>query len=314
MIIKRPEIKDVRIIAQKYFSEDIKVEPVLKGCSTFVYRITTDHRTYYIRFLPEEGSFASEVLVHEKLSDLGMKVPKVLYFEEKNEITNLSLMILDEIPGDCIEDKSPEDNLKEILIEAGRELALLHTIPVNGFGWIDKKSHLMLKGEKLEFEDYFCEYLKYDLDQLRLYDFTEDEQNLIEKHMQAAASFVKVEDAVLVHGDFDISHIFHDSGNYSGIIDFGEVRGNTRLYDLAIFIGLYQDEKSYSYLLEGYSQISNLSEDDLYSIELIALSIIVRFLGKKVNHKYRNHWYKLAKRQLDRLETKRSVKTKMKLY
>ena len=245
------------------------------------------------------------MLVLNKLSNLGMKVPKVLYFEEKNEITNLSLMILDEIPGDCIEDKSPDDNLREILIEAGRDLALLHSIPVNGFGWIDKKSHLKLKGEKLDFEDYFNEYLDYDLDTLRLYDFTQDEKNLIEKHMRVATSFVQVDDAVLVHGDFDISHIFHDSGKYSGIIDFGEVRGNNRLYDLATFIGLYQDERSYSYLLEGYSQISNLSEDDLYSVELIALFIIVRFLGKKVNHKYRNHWYKLAKRQLNRLETKK---------
>jgi len=305
IIIKRPEIKDVRIITQKYFNEDLTIEPVLKGCSTFVYRITTDNKTYYIRFLPEEDSFASEVLVHNELSNLGVKVPKVLYFEEKNELTNLSLMILDEIPGDCIEDKSPNDSLEEILIEAGRELALLHSIPVNGFGWIDKKSHSKLKGEKSDFEDYFCEYLKYDLDKLRLYDFTENEKNLIKKHMHVATSFVKVEDAVLVHGDFDISHIFHESGKYSGIIDFGEVRGNNRLYDLATFIGLYQDEKSYSYLLEGYSQIYKLSEDDLYSIELIALSIIVRFLGKKINHKYRNHWYKLAKRQLNRLDAKK---------
>lgn len=276
------------------------------GCSTFVYRILSDNGTYYIRLLPEDDSFASEVLIHEKLIKVGMKVPKVLYFEEKNEITNLSLMILDEIPGDCIEDKSPNENLRKILIEAGRELALLHSIPVNGFGWIDKKNCSELKGEKLDFESYFGEYIDYDLDKLRLYDFTKEEVNLIEKYMQEANDVLKVENAVLVHGDFDISHIFHESGRYSGVIDFGEVRGNNRLYDLATFIGFYQDEVSYSYLLEGYSQIYSLSNDDLYSIELMALFIILRFLGKKVKHRYRNHWYKLAKRQLSRLDANKS--------
>lgn len=258
-----------------------------------------------MRFLPEEDSFASEVLIHNKLLDVGVKVAKVIEFEEKNKITSLSLMILDEIAGDSIENNSPKDHLRDVLIGAGRDLALLHRIPVDGFGWIDKKSHLRLKGEKSSFEDFFCEYIDDDVEKLNLYDFTQDEINHIEKYMESATKVLKVEEAVLVHGDFDISHIFHQEGKYSGIIDFGEVRGCNRLYDLASFIGLYQDEKSYAYLLEGYSQISDLSEDDLYSVELMALSIIVRFLGKKVDHKYRQHWYRLAKKQLYRLSVKK---------
>ena len=41
--------------------------------------------------------------------------------------------------------------------------------------------------------------------------------------------------AWLAHGDFDCSHIYVADGRYSGIIDFGEIRGANPWYDLAQF-------------------------------------------------------------------------------
>ncbi len=101
---------------------------------------------------------------------------------------------------------------------------------------------------------------------------------------------LSVQNAVLVHGDFDISHIFHSIGRYSGIIDFGEIRGNNRLFNLATFVGFYQDRILYSYLLEGYCEIAYLTEEDLFATELMALFIILRFLDKKVNTNSHEYW------------------------
>ena len=100
----------------------------------------------------------------------------------------------------------------------------------------------------------------------------------------------------------DVSHIFHYKGTYTGLIDFGEIRGCNAFYDLATFIGFYQDEKSYQYLLAGYKSKVHLSNKDLYGIELMALSILLRFLGKKYTHRSKNHWFKLMKKQIARLE------------
>lgn len=245
-----PDHEVVRLVAEKYLNNIMTVERVPKGSSTYVYRVTTNSGTYYLRFLPEEGSFATEVLVHNTLYTAGVRVPRVIEFEKRDERTGLSIMLLEEIKGNCLEDDMPQTNLQGILNEAGQQLAIIHSIPVEGFGWIDRSSYNKLKGEK---------------------------------------------------HSFDISHIFHSAGRYSGIIDFGEIRGNSRLFDLATFVGFYQERTAYSYLLEGYSKIIYMTKEDLYAAELMSLFIILRFLGKKVNSNSRGHWYRLAKKQLEQI-------------
>lgn len=296
-----PDLEDVNIIAKKYVKDILRIERVPKGSSTYVYRVVTSSGTYYIRFLPENASFATEVLVHNILFAAGVRVPRVIGFEHKNEQIGLSVMLLNELPGICIEDDKPQSNLQDILREAGRQLALIHSISVDGFGWVDKNSYNTLKGEKTSFDEYFCEFINIDLQALYQYPFSHEEKLRIIDLMQMARQILNVKNAVLVHGDYDISHIFHYSGRYSGVIDFGEIRGNNRLYDLATFVGFYQDRILFSYLLEGYSELAPLTEDDLYATDLMALFIILRFLGKKVNAESHDHWYRLAKKQLDQI-------------
>ena len=275
-----PESQVIKTVAEKYLDDIISVERVPKGTSTYVYRVTTNAGTYYMRFLPEDASFAAEVLAHNTLCATGVSVPPIIGFEHKNEHTGLSVMLVGEIPGICIEDDPPQTNLQDIVREAGRQLAGIHSIPVDGFGWIDKGSYNTLKGEKHGFDEYFSEYLNSDLQTLCQYPFSDEERIRITDLMLTAQQILNVQNAVLVHGDFDISHIFHSAGRYSGIIDFGEIRGNNRLFDLATFVGFYQDRILYSYLLEGYCEIAHLTDEDLYATELMALFIILRFLGK----------------------------------
>ena len=40
----------------------------------------------------------------------------------------------------------------------------------------------------------------------------------------------------LAHGDFDATHIYQRDGLYTGVIDFGEMRGAEPHYDLAYFL------------------------------------------------------------------------------
>lgn len=294
-----PVLKDVNTIAHKYLNNINSIERVLKGSSTYVYRVISNNKIYYMRFLPENGSFASEVLTHNILYSAGIKVPQVIGFEHKNDLTGLSLMLLNELPGICIEDEQPCSNIKVILRDAGRQLALIHSVPVDGFGWIDKNSYNKLKGEKNSFNEYFLEFLNSDLYSLNQYPFSKKDQIRITNLMEKARHILNVINAVLVHGDFDISHIFYSVDKYTGIIDFGEIRGNNRLYDLATFVGFYQDRLLYSYLLEGYNEISTLTEEDIYATELMALFIILRLVGKKVNTNSGNYWCQLLKKQLD---------------
>lgn len=97
MEYNEPKAADVETIAEKYLEQVIKVERVPKGSSTYVYRAVTD--TNYIRFLPEDASFATEVFVHRTLIEAGVSVPRIIGWEHKNELTGLSVMIEKEVPG-----------------------------------------------------------------------------------------------------------------------------------------------------------------------------------------------------------------------
>ena len=269
-----------------------------------MFRVTTGSGTFYIRFLPEDASFAAEVLAHNILLGMGVIVPRVIGFEHRNETTGLSVMITEEITGVCVEDEWPGDDLRGILREAGRQIARVHEVSVDGFGWIDRTSYDKLKAEKCTFQDYFTEFLSDNLQTLERYEFTDEERVHFADLMETTRRMLDVQNAVLVHGDFDVSHIFHSNGRYSGLIDLGEIRGNNRLFDLATFASTDRspDRIAYSYVLEGYREMTRLTDNDLYATELMALFQILRFLGKKVDQPgTRDHFFRLAKKQLDRI-------------
>lgn len=303
---RAPEESDVLNSVQKYLPDVETVKRVPKGGSTYVYRVKTPLETYYARFLPEDCSFAAEVAAHKIMTDAGIRVPRIIAFEHKEEKSGLSMMLAFEIPGVCMEESYPE-NPAEILREAGKQLARIHSIPVDGFGWIDRNSHDILKGEKNSFLEYFDNYLEDDLICLNYYECPADEQAKIRGYMEQARLILDVQKAVLVHGDFDTSHIFHSSGKFTGFIDFGEIRGNNRLYDLASFAynDKSPDRSSYYHLIDGYREAARLTDDDLYAVELMALFIVLRFAGKKVEEvdemPQDDYWYGLVKNQLEKL-------------
>ncbi|MCL2774861.1 MAG: aminoglycoside phosphotransferase family protein [Oscillospiraceae bacterium] len=304
--VRVPEECDVMNAVKKYLPDVETVNRVPKGGSTYVYRAKTPSEIYYARFLPEDCSFAVEVTAHKIMAHIGVKVPQVVAFEQKESQIGLSMMIASEIPGVCMDEAMP-DNPEEILREAGRQLALIHTIPVDGFGWIDRNSHDILKGEKNSFPEYFDNYLADDLICLQYYDCKPEDAAKIRGYMEQARLILSVQKAVLVHGDFDTSHIYHSSGKFSGFIDFGEIRGNNRLYDLALFA--YNDHSpdrtAYKSLIGGYCETAQLTSDDLYAVELMALFIVLRFAGKKVEEvdeaPQDDYWYRLVKNQLERI-------------
>ena len=305
---RAPDERDVLHAVRRRLPEAESAARVPKGNSTYVYRVKTPSNTYYARFLPEAASFAAEVTAHRLMDAAGVRVPRIADFEHREESSGLSMMLAAEIPGVSMEEAWPARDVDEILREAGRQLALVHTIPVDGFGWIDRRSYDVLKSEKNTFPGYFDDYLADDLICLRYYTFTEKEQELIRAYMERARQVLDVPRATLVHGDFDTTHIFHAAGQFTGFFDFGEIRGNNPLFDLATFA--YNDRSpgrtAYHSLVEGYREAAPLTDDGLFAVELMALFILLRYAGKKVEQVEKkpqnDHWYRLIQKQLKRME------------
>lgn len=102
--------------------------------------------------------------------------------------------------------------------------------------------------------------------------------------------------AHLAHGDFDGTHIYidPDNGTFTGIIDFGEIRGTDLVYDLGHLLlhdGQAERPAIFPYVLTGFSRVIPQPDDVSDGIRLQALAIATRALAiqlKRPPSTYRN--------------------------
>ena len=262
------------------------IERANEGVSTYVYRVHTDKETFYLRLLPELGaSFAPEVYVHQLLHNKGVYVPEVVYFEHRNETLQLSLMLTTEIKGTHIGHCTSLENQKTILRQAGRDLAIINSTPVQGFGWIKRDSNevVQLEAEFPTYRAWIYEYLENDLSLLANKQLlSSSDVTDITAILARYDSWLNEKQAYLAHGDFDVTHIYQQHGQYTGIIDFGEIRGATSWYDLGHF-QLHDGETLPNmvlpYLLEGYQEVASLPRDYEQRIGFASLLIALRMLA-----------------------------------
>jgi len=290
----------IEALVARIFSRPVplQVERVDEGVSTYVYRINRGNEVFYLRVLPEaNASFAPEVHVHELLRAKNVKVPEIVYFEHYNESLQRSIMVTGEIKGKHIGCYPANEVPRNILVEAGRDLAVINSISVQGFGWIKRDSSKVtaLEAELPTYRAFVFEYLQEDLAFLSERVLSTREINAIWGIIDCCDAWLDEEQALLVHGDFDATHIYQEHGSYSGIIDFGEIRGGDPFYDLGHFQvhdGETLPDRVLPYLLEGYREVVQLPEDFERRIYFSSLLIAIRTLARSMKKRgidFRGH-------------------------
>lgn len=86
----------------------------------------------------------------------------------------------------------------------------------------------------------------------------------------------------LAHGDIDVTHIYIHEGAYSGIIDFGEMRGAEQYFDLGHFQlhdGETRPEELFGSFLAGYADVVALPDDHREAIRVSAILLGLRQLS-----------------------------------
>ena len=292
-------MKHVQTVVNRIFpSISTHIKRVTEGVSTYVYRITSYNETFYLRILPEEGaSFAPEAAVHARLRQMQVRVPEVIYIEPYNDLLQRSIMVTTEIPGRPI-GQSQEiggEVLAEIVREVGRDIARINSLTVEGFGWVkrDTPTTEVLQAEWPTYREFADEYWEADMAYLACYVLSAVEVAQLERVRASYDSWLDLEQGCLVHGDFDTSHIYQEHGCYSGIIDFGEIRGANRWYDLAQFYMRDREQLLWpleSALMRGYEEIVSLPADYGLRIHFTGLLTNVRALARSLQKRPPNHF------------------------
>jgi aminoglycoside phosphotransferase (APT) family kinase protein len=258
------------------------------GVSTPVYRIRRGETTLYLRLAEKpEASLAPEALAHDLLRARGVRAPEVVYFQPIHDELQRSVLVTTEIPGSPISRNHRGVDLSAVLLEAGRDLAIINEIGVEGFGWVrrDRLAINRLEAELPTLSAFALGDLETHLAALPTF-LTAREIDEIRRTFARNDAWLDADLAVLAHGDLDASHIYHLDGKYTGIIDFGEIRGTDRFYDLGHFA--LHDGETIPYpvlphLLKGYQEFAPLPPDHEQRIQLWSLLIGVRALARSAN-------------------------------
>jgi aminoglycoside phosphotransferase (APT) family kinase protein len=103
------------------------------GGSTEVYRLRRGPHMLFLRLAEEDGeSMAAEAWVHGELRRLGASVPEVVAVDD-DRLLGRSFMVTTAMPGRPV---PPERPPAAAVIAAGRDLALIGSIAVEGTGFV----------------------------------------------------------------------------------------------------------------------------------------------------------------------------------
>jgi aminoglycoside phosphotransferase (APT) family kinase protein len=226
-------------------------------------------------------SLAAEVAVYEQLEALGLHVPQVLHFEPLHPVFQRSVMLTTAIPGRAIGYRQPPPAAGAIVRQAGRELARLNQVPVLGYGWANSLAQPAdaLSAEYPSLAQWLRAHFTAPIQALGGCDaLAPHAVDRVLMLLDRACASLCDEPAVLAHGDFDVTHIYYQHASYTGMIDFGEIRGAHWLYDLGHFA--IESGDLLPFLLEGYQETRALREEEMDRLKLTSLLIAARRIGR----------------------------------
>lgn len=251
------------IIENKSDIQVVEIQKVTQGVSTDVYRINPKTENLYLRIQPEkEFAYSQVVFTHKLAIEKEIKVPEVVDSEDFSEdFDGSSWMLVRSIQGEQTSEITPNN----VFFEAGIDIAKFNQIECKGFGWIERSKESkkdILKGsfstlyEDLtnKLEERLSVYLKRGM-------INKSEQDNI---LKLAYLLKKIDSGspTLTHSDLSYEHIFYRESEYTGIIDFDDIRGSNVFLDLAeISIQLKPDH--YQKFLEGYKNIIQISPEQM---------------------------------------------------
>jgi aminoglycoside phosphotransferase (APT) family kinase protein len=204
-----------------------------------------------------DDAIVLETWAMERAREAGVPAPPVLALDSSQATFPGRYAIFERIPGQSLESLDPPPaTVRRIMSEAGAMLRRLHTVRVRGYGELDDARYLRTGEVRGRHDRWVAEPAFEAADYLREHGIVDvNEHAAIRAALELHRPWLEAhEDARLLHGDFDSSHIFVDPGTHAiaGIIDFGDREAGDPVWDLTA-IGLWDDAQHMRWAIEGYA-------------------------------------------------------------
>lgn len=257
------------------------------GSSTQVYRVIRGRDVFYLRLAEErDEDLHTDAAVHRELLRRGVPVPDIVYVERFDPQLDRSAMITTEIAGAPLAADAPLDLAAAVVRAAGAACARLNQIAVDGFGWVRRDGSPVVSAKSSSYPEFVRSEIPVEWPGVLAEVFTAAELDCLQFLLDDEATRSPAAGS-LVHGDLDLTHIFTDGQTFTGIIDFGEIRGAEMWYDLGHFEVHDRETYPHSLLAEfvaGYGEVTPLpsgyAEFIRRSAVLSGLRQLSRWLGR----------------------------------
>ncbi|MCJ7450291.1 MAG: aminoglycoside phosphotransferase family protein [Candidatus Nanohaloarchaeota archaeon QJJ-9] len=279
----------LKALAKKLYGEKPELEK-LPSEHNQVYRIELGGETKIAKISPEEGEWKldKEVYLLEKLSNTEIPVPEIEYQDLEGKRLGNHFYIMEDLGKKNLE--GIEENREELLEEAGRILAKVHSIEYNKQGTILYKDI-----ERESFIDYAERIVKNNLEKL--------EGKLTDKETEKARKILEKipEDSErrLCHNDFGLWQVMVDDGEISGIIDWEYAMSLSTSYDLAkaeVSTNIFSE--GFESIIRGYKRKRNLPENYKNHKNVLKLIPALELMGFFKNQEEN---YQKAKKVFDKV-------------
>ena len=286
---RRPDVDGPALTAilQRVLGPGLRVARTPAGVAAQVYRVQAAERVLYVRIAEEDHEDLSvDAALLEHLRGEGLHVPPVVHVEPFDQGLGRSVLIMGQIAGEPLAHCRDEGAARRVARAAGRELAVLNGLGVRGYGWIQRRAPVWpLRAIFRDYAEFVTSYLPDPWPGPLAPLFSAAELDRLWS-LVASERRRELGGARLAHGDFDTTPIFQVDGRYTGLIDFGEIRGTDPLFDLGHFL-LHDQESTpiplVDELLAGYAEVVVLpvGHEELVrrSAILLGLRQLARWLG-----------------------------------
>jgi Ser/Thr protein kinase RdoA (MazF antagonist) len=263
-------------------ARSVSVTPASGGRLVVVYRAAVDGVSFYVRLAEEPGQdMTTDALVLERLRARGVRVPGVVAVSPPTAAFPRSWMIMTEVPGRSIAHGCSDEEARQAAAAAGRDAAVINSVPVAGFGWVRRDGSEQLAAELPSYGQFAVADLPAPWPGALRDAFGPRQLDAL-RELAAAEQDRPLRFGHLAHGDLDATHVYAYAGRYSGIIDFGEIRGADPFFDPGHFLlhdGETRPARLFSAFLNGYCQVSPLPDGHIEAIRASAILLGLRQLS-----------------------------------
>ena len=271
------EAETLRALVARLAGPGFEIERAPGGMSTPVYRLRRTDEILYLRASEDPGgSMRAEAAVHEHLRAAGVSVPQVVAVDDAPEIGR-GVMLVREIGGEPLAGAEGVDRAP-ILRAAGRDLARINAVEVEGFGWIRRDEPVWPPRGEDETYAAFVDGSSTSLAAVMEALPTGDAPDVLDATFARARA--QDPSSRLAHGDFDATHIYQRDGVYTGVIDLGEMRGAEPQYDLAYFLIQDPGREMLDDLIAGYADVGDAPGDLRGSAMVIVATQLCRWIDR----------------------------------